>query len=343
MKKLFFLLISLSFILVSCKSKEDASKLKTEPDDKPLQTEKDVNAQGTVNLKYNLQKGKKYVFLLSTSEDNKETLKADTTVSQNLFRKQVLKITFEVLNVDSDGSFDLNSTINHLKISMSDGKQTITFDSDKDANKKEQFGNYLAMVNNSFGVRIRNNGELLEITKMDKLVNKLLEYIGNQIPNDKKTEFINYSANSLKMQISQMVSQIFKPLPNKNIGIDTTWQVVNQAKAGTFDITTFINYKAKSFEKLNDDKLLVYEATLLNKITGKDKIIENGNEFRFDKPNIQGTSTTYFNLTKGCVQKSISNMSTYNSVSLLPKGGKFQVRSTNAKSSNIIEFLGIEN
>ncbi len=343
MKKFLIFSFVLSFLFVACNSNKNEKKEKTEADATPLQTTKDVNAPNIVSLKYNLEKGKKYTFLLTTEEKSSESIKADTSISQNLSRKQTLKITFEVLNIDTDGSLELNSTINNIKISMSDGRQTVSFDSDKDANKTAEFGNYLAMVNNSFGVRITSNGDILEITKVDKLVKKLLEYLGKQIPADKKNEFINYSLNSLKMQLSQIVNQIYKPLPNKQIGVDSTWSISTPSKIAAFDVITSINYKVLSFEKLGEDRLLKYGASLSNKITGKNRIVENGNEFRFDKPEITGNNTTYFNLTKGCIQKSISNLSTSSSMSILPKGGKFQIRSTKTSSSNIVEFLGIEN
>lgn len=343
MKKFLAISFILAFIFVACKSDSNKTPQKSEADTKPLQTTKDNNPPNIVTLKYNLEKGKKYNFLLTTEEKASDNIKADTSISQNLYRKQTLKLNFEVINIDSDGSLELNTTITNIKITMSDGHQTKSFDSDKDANKTLEFGNYLAMVNNSFGVRITPNGDILEVTKVDKLVKKLLEYVGSQIPADKKNEFINYSLNSLKLQLSQIVNQVFKPLPNKQLGVDSIWTITSVSKMGTYDVQTSINYKTLAFEKLGDDRILKYGASISNKISGKDRIIENGTEIRMEKPLINGKNTTYFNISKGCIQKSISELSTSTSMSMLPKGGKFQMRSSKNTSNNILEFLGTEN
>ena len=70
-----------------------------------------------------------------------------------------------------------------------------------------------------------------------------------------------------------------------------------------FQVEQSSNYKVNDLEKLNNDKLAVIGMETKTNVSGETTHSEQGVNYNFTKPRIQGTGTLYFNLDKGHVQK----------------------------------------
>lgn len=338
-KRVLLLFCFATLLFIGCSKKQESAANKKTTDATDLATTKDGNASGGVNLKYALTKGAKYTYLLSSNNYSEEKVQSDSIMKMKMSRDEVAKFNFEVLNIDTDGSIELNTTITYMKSYITNGQKSESFDSDKNANEKEKYAQFFALINNPFGVRIKPDGQILEITKTDKILNKILEVVGNRIPAEKKQEFIAGTTQQVKGQIAEMVQQIFKILPQKKIGVDTTWNMQQASKMGAFDVLSTVIYKVLSFDKYNDDKLAVYNANLSIQSAGKDKLVQNGAEYRFEKPQMNGDGKIYFNISKGCVQKAMSKISATNSFSVLPPKGRFMTRTSKSINTTVVELL----
>ena len=315
MKYLFLFIITISFLFAGCSKKEEkplTNKNQFATDTSEIKTIPVSNPYEPFSLKYTFEKGKKYQYRISSLTSDIETMKTDSTKTQNFKQNSVYILELSPLETDQEGTIELSAVISSIKIeAWVDGKK-ITYESGtvKDSMEKIKYSQYEALVKNPFSIRVSKIGEILEIMRVDKIVNKFSEInvkasaMNSEQKASLKTNFINGILRPLFIQI-------FRQIPDHSIAKDTTWSITQPpAEAMVFKLETKNIYKISSLEKFGDDKIAIIEGSIKTIITGNNKAVNQGVSYDFTKPAITASGKIYFNINKGIIIKSKVNTKT---------------------------------
>jgi hypothetical protein len=238
---------------------------------------------------------------------------------------------------------ELECNISSIKLEAKGGNETITYESGKaDSASKAKFSDYEAMINSPFSIRVGKNGEILEIFKVDRVLNKYLKLKGFQ-------DSVNAEQkNKLRSEITegalrQLMMQVFRELPTNTIAKDSSWSKQQPpSQLLVFQTNNANIYKIADLEMLGEDKLAVIDAGLKTSFTGKNKVSQGGADFNFKTPVTSAEGKIYFNLTDGMIQKSRTRTKVdvyYEMEGNTPQGRKKGSRAETIENVNILELL----
>lgn len=343
-----FLLLFISLFVFGCGKKEEnkpaaaqsdtSSVLKTVPDNAPP---KDVD------LVYMLKKDQHLSYKLTSTSSQIQSVVADSTLKQSAKQTVSYIVDMDVKDVDNDNVMDIKATIKWAKLDQEANGQKLAYESGKLKDPKEiaRFVDYEAVLNNPFSFRMNSKGEILEVYRVDKIVDRYLEIQGlkDSVNTEQKRQFQgNISEGALK----PLIQQVFRTLPKNKVAKDSTWHFDYPSRMGVFDIQNIAQYKLVNFEKMqnNDNKLAVIEAGLKIVPKGKNKVSDRGIDYDFKNPEAQGSGTIYFNVSKGCVQNSKTSTKMKMSVTVKtakgPKGPMKAVRNDDMETTNTLQLIG---
>ena len=348
MKKILALLI-FSFLLLGCnkktenktedlssKLKVDTTQIKTVPLDNP-------NVNFSIHFKF--QKGQTYQYRLASFTDDKKSFKADSIITQ-LVRQSIVYLADITLNdIDKDGVMEFSCNISSILMNALANGQVLNYQSGKtkDSTDLKTYAQYESLINNTFSLRVGKNGGILEIFHADKIVDKFLQL--QKAPPTVTNEQKEGLRNSITQgELKPLLIQIFREMPSQTLMKDSSWanpQPETQFLIFKLDNTNL--FKVTGLEKYGSDTLASIEAGLKSIVSGDTKYEEHGTKVNFTRPQPTASGIIYFNLTKGCIQK--SNVKTQVNISYTmegpsPKGGKQKGLITEiVNSSNILELL----
>ena len=351
MKKIFVLFIS-AIIFFGCGQKKEEEKPTTEItknkyefDSSDIKTTPVENVNGSFLMKYKFEKGKTYNYRMTAiSEDNQTIHTMDTVLNQNVNQNITYLISFEPKEIDSDSVTELSCSVTSVKLDADANGQKFNYESgtSMDSASQNRYAQYASLIDNPFGIRVNKYGEVLEIFRVDKIVNKFLTikgYADSVSSAEKEGLRKDMSEGALK----PLVTQLIRKFPDHPVGKDSTWSVVQQPMP--FMIFTLNNtntYKIINLEKLNDSKLAVIDAGMNSKVTGKTTATERGVDYTFKKPTAVGSGKIYFNINDGLMQKAktYTEMNVEFSMEMnSPKGKQKGSRSEKVKNTYIVERL----
>jgi hypothetical protein len=346
MKNLLIIVLA-ALLLIGCsrKDKPVEKKIQETPDTSGvLKTSKDNTPPSQVSISYALKKNNAYTYRLTSISNSIQQIISDSTRTQNLKQTITYLFEFSISDVEQDGVMDIKVDLKSVKLDANANGQKISYQSGGNLkpSDKQQFIEYEAVVNNPFAVRIDSKGEILEIYKVDKIASKFLELQGlkDSVNAEQKKQF---QANIAETALRPLLQQIFRYLPTKNVGKNDVWTNDYASKLAVFDIKNVAKYKLLDFEKLNDDRLAVIDAGLEITSVGKEKVTERGVNYEFKKPEASGSGKIYFNLDKGCIEKSKTkttlNMTVKMDMPKSPRGPMKATRDDYIENTNILELL----
>ena len=197
--------------------KIDSTEIKTKPVDNPNQN---------FLIRYKMEPNKEYKYKIATISENKQTIKLDTTISQDVSQNMIYLLSLKPNAIDKDSIYEIVCNISSIKLDATANDQKHSYQSGvtKDSVQLLQFANYDALVNNPFNLRVDVKGNILEIYKIDKIISRYLEL--QNLQDSASTE----DRNVLREQISEgalkpLLSQIFRKLPDKTVAKDSSWTV----------------------------------------------------------------------------------------------------------------------
>ncbi len=271
-------------------------------------TVKDDNPPASVQLKYILDKNGKYKYKLISETTSQQTITADSTMTMSVKEIYTYILDCNVKDIDQDSVIELSVVFSSIKVNAESGNQTFEYESGKtlDSAKMAHFVQFEAFLNNPFSVRISPEGEIIELFRTDKIINKFVELQkaeGKVTPEQKVQVQTNINETLLK----PIVQQIFRRLPTQTVSANSKWDDSKPTKLEVFDVMQKVDYSISGFEKMKDDRLAVINSSLTMTAQGKDSFTERGIKYNFSKPKAEGTGTIYFNISKGYIQKSESH------------------------------------
>ena len=306
MKNILILLFT-SLIILGCETNKqpvktadkfafDTTAIKTVTVDNPMQA---------VQLEYKLKKGKTYKYRLTTITSSKQTIKADTTIVQDVTQKLSYLTNLRTIDVDKSGVMEIEITFTNIKLDAEANGNHFLYESGvtKDSAEVLKYADYEAMLENPFSIRLNKKGELLEIFRADRMLIKLLDLQGylDSVSTQQKKEL---KTNLVEGVLKPLIFQIFRKLPTQKVAKDSTWEFTQPASRFMIFVMQNTNtYKFNSLTKMGNDIVAFLSDGMRTKITGDNTFTEKNVTYKFNKPETSAKGEIYFNLTKGCIQK----------------------------------------
>jgi len=350
MFKYLLVLLTFSFIVVSCGDKNSepektlTDKEKYSFDSTDLKTDGIDNSGKPFLMEYKFKKGDKIVYRLTTISNNSQTITMDTTISTGVSQKIIYLIDLVVKEVDEDGSAEAEIKINSIKLEASANGQTFNFEAGKDVDsaKTHQFAEYQSLYDNPFSARFNKKGDVLEVFKADKISNKFLELKGaaDTISANDRNSIRQDLINGV---LSPLLSQIVRKVSDKEVYKDSSWQI-QQAPIPlmVYQINYTNTYKLESVEKLNDNRVAVIDAGIDFRYSGQSKVNQGNVIYTFQKPISTAEGKIYFDVDKGVQIKSRTKTRleiSYTMEANTPQGKQKGARRDVITNTNILELL----
>ena len=345
--RLLAITILLLFIAIGCGEKKDEPAETTEVhqfDSTDLKLEKIDDENGIYDLEYKFEKGEKFKYRFSSITNNEQAISTDTTLVTKLQQTISYIIDMNVNEIDENGVADIVIKIKSIKIDadVNGQKYYVKTDVAPDSSQKLQYAEHYAITESPFIVRVDKKGNLIEFSRIDRIVNKFLDLRGitDSVTADEKGMLRNSFTQSA---IKPLAQQVFRVLPTEPVAKDTSWSIPQQPITLMVYQVQYENiYKVSGFEKLGDDRIAVLNAGVKSKITGDDKATESGVTYTFTKPKTIADGKIYFNVDKGLIQKSKTTTNinfSFSMEAMSPQGLQKGLRQDKNVNTNILELL----
>lgn len=295
-------------------------------------------------LQYRFKKGDKFSYKLTTISATDESMQTDTLVSSKGNQNITYVFDFEVLEVDNDNVAELGITIKSVKIDAVMNGTKLEYDTNakNSTETKLKFVEYETITNTPYRARVNSKGEVLEVTRTDKMLDK---FVSLQPKKEKLTA--DLKAN-LSKQISEgalrpVTQMIFRELPEKNVAKDSTWEKKYPGNLAVFQIENTAHYKLEDFVKVNGARAAKMSANLSVKSSGKNQGTENGVSYNFSNPKVNGNGIILFNIDNNRVIKAETSIRFEMGVQMEGKDSmqktKKSSRKTITTNKNIVELI----
>lgn len=347
MKNIFvFILISLT-LLVSCSKEkteqkdEATTELASTFDSTALSTKAiDSTEDLSFLLRYKFVPGESFKYRMTTISERQQSIVTDSTLSDQLKQTIIFIINFKTLSVDNDSVAELECTFNSVNLKANANGIDISYQSGNqaDSTQREKFPEYESFVNNSFNLRVGKLGEIVEIYKVDKIINQLLSIrkLSDSLSTEQKTMI---QQDLILKTIKPVLAQIFREVPSHKMGKDSTWSYKRESMpVMVFQVDYENQYKMDNMEMLGDDKIAVISGSIKTNVNGKSSFTEQGVSYKFEKPISTASGKIYFNLDKGRIQKSRSQSEMKNAYQM-EQGIKKAQAKEESSNVNILELL----
>lgn len=351
MKKLLAITLLSLLLLFSCKKEESKEEGKTSQDvtvtfdSTALKTTTiDSDQNQSFLFRYKFAPGESFKYRLTTISTSEQSIVTDSSMSENMSQTIIFIINFKTLSIDQDSVAELEGTFSSINLKAKARGRDISYQSgsEMDSTEKVQFAEYESFVNNPFNLRVGKIGEIIDIYKIDKIMNKFLDLRGlaDSLNAEQK---IRASQDLTTRSFKPLLTQIFRVVPEHKMAKDSTWNYKRESMpVMIFQVDYENQYKVVNLEMLGDDKLAVITGSVKTNVIGDPNYTERGIKYNFDKPVSTATGKIYFNLDKGLVQKSRTESSMKNGYKMempSPQGVKKASAKEVSTNVNVIELL----
>lgn len=300
--------------------------------------------ENNLTLRYNLEKGDKFKYKLTTITSSDETIEADSTIKSKLIQTLTYNVELEVLELDEDKMAEIGVNISTVNLDANINGQKITFDSKAEIpqEEKQKFMEYVILSNSPYRARVSQRGEVVEISRLDKMIDKLntLQQNPQKLTAEQRSQFSKNLSESVIRPLTQL---LFRELPEKAVAKDSTWDRKYPAQVSVFNIENRAEFKVENFVNLNGDKGALISANLTAKWSGNKTGEEEGVKYAFEDPVISGNGKIIFNIDKGLLVKAETLTNIEMSVEVKAKDSmqkmKTTKRSEKSSNKNIVELL----
>ncbi|MDP4115676.1 MAG: DUF6263 family protein [Bacteroidota bacterium] len=303
MKYILCLLVSVLLFVGCGKKGENApvSKDEIKVDSTELKLSASSNPNQSVNLTYKLEKDKTYRYRLVMLTDQEMSQTGTVNRSDKGVQTLIYIMNLTPVNVDNDGTMDIRFNIVKVKMDVNATGKKITYESGVTKDTAGQFFDQEAMVNNPFEARISKSGEIVEVSKTDKIVAKLIELAKGKIDVNQKEQLKGQIVDG---QLKPLIGQIFRELPLNSVNKNYTW-TKDQAPSQMppFTVKSKNVYKIQDLGELSGDKVITLNIGLETIFEGKKEISQNGANYKFNDPKLITEGKVYFNVDKGYPQQ----------------------------------------
>lgn len=303
------LLITLTVFYTGCKKpsvkSEQPSAAAATVDTSELKTTVLNDAEANnLTLRYKPEEGKTFYYRLTSVTEETGKIIADTTLYPKSLQTVTYSIQVKANDIEDDGTVDALFTVSAVKLSVDmDGKKIEYFSGDKnDQSKREKFLEYEGIINNTFGARVKSNGEILELYKTDKIINRLLSLRKISRDTIPAQEIEAFEQSIVMSGLRPIVRQVFREFSKGPVSKNSIWDVAQQPM--NLQVVAFENKAVHTFngvEQLGSEKLANIAIKLEAKSMQNPELAKR--KMSVSKSTLTGDGKLYFNLNKGMFQK----------------------------------------
>ncbi|PKL83746.1 MAG: hypothetical protein CVV24_03250 [Ignavibacteriae bacterium HGW-Ignavibacteriae-3] len=327
-------------IMVGCGKKESSQNAASiNPDN--LQSV-DVSGQ-KIYLKYQFAKDDKLHYKLTTITNTLQTIKADSLLKSSAVQTLTYFFDINVVETDANNVAELAVNIASINFAGDINGQKMSYDSKKVTKEdKDKFAEFEVIVNSPFRVRVNQKGEILDVTRVDKMIDKMISIRPEmkEMTSDQKSSMMK---NIIEGELKPRTQLLFREMTSVQVAKDSTWKRSTPASLAVFQIENTSNFKVDDFIKVGDDRAAKLSATLTSKWSGEKKGSEEGMNFLFDDPKVTGGGTIIFNIDRGLLIKSETSTTVELGVQIDSRDATQKMRKTVRKdlstNKNIVELL----
>lgn len=231
MTKLFLLLVTFSFIFISCTKNNDIKKPKNSDSIKTNQIPQNnssisnTNYQNIPEGKYLIRlkfiKYKKYEIYTNMIESISQTLKGQ---KQDMTQSINFKYIFNILDVDKDGNANIEITYKRILLEANQNKEKITFDSDSPKKiENPAFKGFSALVNQHFIAKMSNSGKIIKIDGALEMIKNMLKRFDIKDKKEYEAALQSLSQQFGDKTLKDNIENIFSIYPEKPVGQNDVW------------------------------------------------------------------------------------------------------------------------
>jgi hypothetical protein len=263
-----------------------------------IQTKINYKNGDDYTLKYGFTEGLTYTYKISTNSENSQS---NGTETQRM--KVSISYTLELnpAEVDTNGEADLRVKFLNIKMNADVGGPQISYDSENPADsskaKSPETAEYAIFKDATFSARINPQGEIIEIYRLDNLINKILGENASTAGEEIKTQI----KARMEMQVSSMIQQVFQFLPSETVKINADWSKETTERLDEIASKTTLTYKLIDVKNIDGKDVAFIDANLVSEMEKRKSIQDKGTKYDFKKPEISGKGEVQFNLENGLV------------------------------------------
>ena len=351
MKYVFTLLVLSAVLFSACQQKKTEEEQKSTEeiastfDSTALPTTKvEMDESQAFILKYNFIPGESFRYRMTAISQSEQSIETDTSMTATMDQTLIYVINFKTLSLDKDSIAELQCTFASVNLKANVNGTEFSYQSGSliDSTEKVKYAEYESFINNPFNIRVGKNGELIEIYKTDKIMNRFLSLRGltDSLSVQDKAMFKEDISNG---SIKPLLVQILREVPEHPLAKDSTWSYKRESLPVMIFKIDYTNlYKIEKFEMLGDDKIAIVDGVVQTKVNGNQTYSERGINYHFDKPITSASGKIYFNLDKGLIQKSRSQTrmeTSYQMEMPTPQGTKKGSAREITSNTNVLELL----
>lgn len=304
----YLLIVLLMIVVVSCgsdekKSQENGDTTNTSQTENNYEPVEDNDA--TYSLKYKFDEGNEYRYNLRTISNNTQVIETDTTITASANQTIDYEFSFEVVELDEQNVAELSVNIETINLDAMINGEKIEYNTDNELTpeEKREYLEYEAMANNPFRVRITEIGEVLEVSRIDKIIDKVLEMEGlvDSLSLQEKQQLMSNIGETL---IKPLTQQLFRVLPKSDVGKDSSWSQNYPSQLMVFQLNNTAKFTVLDIVQDEGDKLAKVSAGLNATFQGDKEAQQQGVQYSFNDPQVSGSGTWYFNIDEGLIQES---------------------------------------
>jgi hypothetical protein len=199
------------------------------------------NAPKEVVLKFNLEKGRSYVYnMYFDIEQEKKGQKITTSMNW--------KYKMEVTD-DKDGVKTLKATYDRIAMGMNMGGQMMEFSSDQPAGDASNPFNMIsnmfsAMKGKSFFMKVNKKGEIIDIQGFDDLAESLVREM--KVPEEsRQSALMQFKSQFNDKDVKETFSQTFNIFPDKAVKVGDSWEKEINSRMGITKGKMMTTYRVK--------------------------------------------------------------------------------------------------
>ncbi len=351
MKNLLLITTLFLILIAACQQKksEDEQKLSEEItstfDSSSLPTTEITDDENqTFSLTYQFKPGESFKYRMTVISQNEQYIEADSSMTAKVEQTIIYLIDFKILSLDEGGIAELQCTFSSINLKASANNQEVSYQSgsDIDSTEKIKFAEYESFVNIPFNIRVSKNGELKDIFKLDKILDRFLSLRGltDSVKTEDKVTIKDQISNG---SIKPLIAQMLREVPKHKMAVDSTWSYKRESMpVMVFQIKYKNIYKVAKLEMLGNEKIALVNGIVEAIVEGNQDYSEHGINYRFEKPISTASGKIYFNLDKGLIQKSRTQThleTSYTMEMTTPQGTKKGKARETVSNTNILELL----
>jgi hypothetical protein len=335
-----FGILIISFFFSCGKSEE---KLKSQSIDSVKYESIDIKGE-QVLLRYKFEKGQELKYKLKTILTSKEIIEADSTAESKMLQNLTYIFDLEVLEVEENNTTEFEINISSIDLNANINGQVIKYNSNNDISpeSKTKFIEYATISNSPYRARVSERGEVLEVTRLDKMIEKMISIQPQpqKLTSEQKVQLTKNLSDAALRPLTQL---IFREFPEKQTSKDSSWVKKHQSRMTVFDIENLVSFHVEDFIDINGDKGAKIRANLSAKWTGQKDGEEEGVKYSFEDPKISGNGIIIFNLDKGILKSAQTVTNVEMIVEVISKDSsqkdKTSKRTEISSNKNIVELL----